>query len=82
MYKLSEYPITKELFRQYFANSIGKFYEKELSASFAQVHINIIAFDEWLQTKHGNYEQRGFSLKTIVIKEYGLPALEFLNQIS
>jgi hypothetical protein len=42
--------------------------------------LDIIKFDDWLHTQHGQYEDKGMSMKECIRKEYGENAVSFVEK--
>lgn len=79
---LTQWPTAPEFFagmKKHFGIDRGanKFLDAYMSAFTKKPSLDVIAFDDWLHKKHGNYEDQGLSMHTLIAKEYGEPAAAF-----
>jgi hypothetical protein len=45
------------------------------------VTIDILALDEIIHSRHGNYEEQNLSLEEVILKHYGQPAIDTIEAI-
>lgn len=43
--------------------------------------LDVLAFDDWLHERHGEYEADGMSMAECIAKHYGEPARAFIESI-
>lgn len=76
--------VAKE-FEKYFHERFEKFFSKEmrlLSCFSNQVLIDVLAFDDYLHEKWGDYEtEHGWSMKQCIKEHYGKDAAKFFESL-
>ena len=78
-------PIQKK-FEEYFQISSSvfndKIWDKMMTIATGNIQIDLIALDDILHERHGEYEENeNLSMQSLIVKEYGFDALTFLNQL-
>lgn len=81
-FNFTDYNYCKRIFTDYFDVDISRFYEKIISVVAQKILIDLFLFDDWLHNKHGSYEEKGLSMKQVVIDNYGADAYNFLNKFT
>jgi hypothetical protein len=81
MYKISELGHAREDFRHVFNMDIKRFLDNPMTAWAGHLSIDFIAFDDYLHKLHGDYEDRGLSMRDVVIENYGAEADEILDKL-
>lgn len=71
----------KNLFHEYFHTDFGRFYDGLMSVILNHLSIDIIKFDNYLQSKFGDYISENKSMEDIIIEKYGEKANEFINNL-
>ena len=78
-YKFSELNKLGDEFQEVFGIGFKPFYDGLMSIACKQLTIDILKFDEWLQKKHGRYEDEGKSLNDVVREHYGERGIQLIN---
>jgi hypothetical protein len=61
--------------------SIVDFYDPFLSYAMQKFMLNLVKLDDKLHRIHGDYEERGMSMKDIIEKNYGQAGLNLIEQL-
>ena len=71
------------LMKNYFGiKAANKFIDTTMTQIFDRIVLDIIAFDDFLHEKHGEYEEeQGISMSELITKEYGAAANSFIDQM-
>lgn len=64
-----------------FHMSMVDIYDPLTSWYFEAFKINILAFDDAMHRKHGDYEDDGMSLENLVALKYGQDGINLINQL-
>ncbi len=59
----------------------GRFLDTLAIQCGKRVALDIMAFDEWLHGRHGEYENDGLSMADCIAKHYGEPARKFVESL-
>jgi len=79
-FMLHEHHNVAKLFRFYFKTNFA-FYDPIISSSTKKVSIDLLKFDDWLHSIHGEYEDKGYSMETFIKEEYGNEACLFFKRL-
>ena len=60
-----------QLFKEKFGLRFNDYLDVQMSAISGKPTIDPFKFDDWLHEKYGNYEEDGYSMETLLIKQYG-----------
>jgi len=77
----SDWTRLKTDFGRLFRISIADCYDSVLSWVSGRFMVDIVAFDERLHLRHGDYEDAGLSMEGLIAKEYGPDAAELIKQL-
>jgi hypothetical protein len=80
-YFISQWPEARKDFRRVFGTDIVPFYDGPTTVAFCRICIDIAAFDEWLHRRFGDYEDRGLSMRDVVIENYGIEGDKLLDKL-
>ncbi len=81
-YKFTETNKVNDEFTKVFGIGFKPFYDGMVSVATKQLWIDIVKFDEWLQKKHGNYEDEGKSMMDVVREHYGDKGVELVDALT
>lgn len=81
-YKFSETNKVNDEFTKVFGIGFKPFYDGMVSVATKQLWIDIVKFDEWLQKKHGNYEDDGKSMMDVIREHYGDKGVELVDALT
>lgn len=70
-------------FRKHFPGigNAGRFIDALMLQIKREPVLDILAFDDWLHAKHGEYEKDGLSMADCIAKHYGEPAKNFIQSL-
>jgi hypothetical protein len=80
-YKPGQWGEARRDFEHYFHVSLGRFYDGETTVLFGNISIDIFAFDDWLHSVHGEYEDRGLSMADLIVEKYGDGAIKLIMEL-
>lgn len=81
-YKFTETNKVNDEFTKVFGIGFKPFYDGLVSLATKQLWIDIVKFDEWLQKKHGNYEDEGKSMMDVIREHYGDKGVELVDALT
>lgn len=67
--------------RHFGINSAGRFLDRLAIMASRRVALDVLAFDEWLHERHGEYENDGLSMADCIAKHYGERAKAFVESL-
>lgn len=73
-----------EGFRKHFgaaAGHPGRFMDRLATAIRKEARLDVIAFDDWLHSRHGDYEDKGQSMAHCIAEHYGQEASDFCRSL-
>lgn len=59
----------------------GRFLDTLAIQCGKRVAVDVLALDDWLHEKHGEYEADGLSMAECIAKHYGEPARAFVESL-
>lgn len=62
------------MFRHFCIKDAGRFIDQTLLMATGQCTLDVIAFDDYLHAKYGDYEERGLSMSEVIREKFGLDA--------
>jgi hypothetical protein len=68
--------------RHFKVGNAGRFLDRALLCGTGRVTLDVLAFDDWLHERHGDYEDatpEGCSMSDLVRREYGMEAEAWLR---
>lgn len=81
-YKFTETNRVNDEFTKVFGIGFKPFYDGLVSLATNRLWIDIVKFDEWLQKKHGNYEDDGKSMMDVIREHYGDKGVELVDALT
>lgn len=81
-YKFTETNKVNDEFMKVFGIGFKPFYDGLMSLATKQLWIDIVKFDEWLQKKHGCYEDDGKSMDDAIREHYGDKGVELVDALT
>lgn len=70
-YHFHELSTVERKFQKTFGVSFKPFYDGIMSVVSKHLVMDIVKFDDWLHNQFGDYEDKGQSMKDIVLEKYG-----------
>jgi hypothetical protein len=81
-YRLGQWGEVRKGFRRHFHAGFGRFYDGMTTFISGRICINLPEFDRYLHSMHGEYEERGLSMKELIIEKYGREAWKLINELT
>lgn len=82
VYKFTETNKVNDEFTKVFGIGFKPFYDGLVSVATKQLWIDVLKFDEWLQKKHGNYEDEGRSMNDVIREHYGDKGVKLVDALT
>ena len=81
-YKFSETNKATNDFMKVFGIGFKPFYDGLMSVATKRLCIDVLKLDEWLQKKHGNYEDQGKSMNDVIREHYGDEGVRLVDALT
>ena len=75
----TDWAVLKKDFQQLFKMSFVDYYDSLVSWVSGKYSIDVVRFDDALHSRFGDYENRGLSMRDLVLEQYGRAALDCLE---
>lgn len=80
-FSCSERATVDSTFQDSFEVPFSRFIDGMMSAMWGYIIIDITKFDDFLHNKFGEYDDKGLSMRELVIQEYDKNAADFINTL-